>query len=68
MTLFFEDGDKSKPRILGWQSGALVVTLQDGGAPVARVGDQITITTATSPSGTVSGVGIITAGNPKVLA
>jgi hypothetical protein len=63
VTLFFEDGNPKKPRIIGWQSGAIKVTLADGGLPVARVGDTVTVNVAGA-----TGTGIIAAGNPQVLA
>lgn len=76
VTLFFEDGNPKKPRIIGWQSGAITVTLADGVLPVARVGDTVAVnptvvfaTGTTNPIGTTApGTGIIAAGNPQVLS
>lgn len=72
VTLFFEDGDPEKPRIMGWQSGALTITLADGVLGVARIGDTVTgtIQGLDSSSLPVTGTfnGIIVGGSAKVKA
>ena len=66
MTLFFANGDPAEPRAALWEGGALEISFGGGVMPFARVGDAIAITSATSPSGPVTGTGIITAGTPLV--
>jgi hypothetical protein len=72
MTLFFENGDPQKPRAAMWEGGHIELSFNDGVMPIARVGDQITITSALAGSGPtalpVTGVGIITGGAPTVKA
>ena len=68
MTLYFDSGDPAKPRAV-WVSGSPIeLKLAGGSMPVARVGDQITITSATAGPYPVAGVGIITGGAPLVKA
>lgn len=66
--LAFEDGDPQKPYAALWDGVAIEVSFAGGQQPVARLGDMITLTVATSPVGPVTGVGIISAGNPLVKA
>lgn len=68
MLLIFQDGRPDKPLAICFDGAALVLKLGGGSSPVARVGDQIALTAATGPTGPVTGVGIITGGNPQVLA
>jgi len=67
--LAFEEGKPSKPYVALWERGAVItLTFADGTMPIARVGDQVMITSATSATGgPVTGTGIITAGSPKLL-
>ena len=72
VTLFFENGDPSKPRVYSWQGGHLSITFNNGAQPVARVGDTVTI----NPLGLTAGgdpvlgaaIGTISAGAPTVKA
>lgn len=64
VTLFFENGDKKKPRIMCWQSGAITISLAEGTKPIARVGDTVSVTDPVS--GPITG--IIVGGNPQATA
>ena len=63
-TLYFENGDPTKPQARLWGGSATSISVGGGLMPFARVGDQITITSATSPSDAVTGTGIIVGGGP----
>jgi hypothetical protein len=68
MLLFFLSGDPKQPRAMCFDGSAAEITMGGGVMGVARVGDQVTLTAATSPAGTVTGVGIITGGSIVVKA
>ena len=69
MTLFFENGDPAKPRAQGFEGSHVELSFADGTKPVARVGDTIMLTSATSVSGgAVTGSGTIMGGAPTVKA
>lgn len=62
--LYFESGDPRKPRARIFADSAITMTLNGGSLPVARVGDQVVVTSATGAPLT----GIITGGNSAVKA
>jgi hypothetical protein len=67
VTLWYANGDPTEPRASLWQGGMIELSFHDGVMPYARVGDGIAITSATSATGgPVTGVGVITAGDPQV--
>lgn len=69
VTLYFANGDPQQPRCRWVEGTPVSLVLAGGTMPVARVGDNITITTATSVTGgAVTGSGIITGGAPLVKA
>jgi len=68
MTLFFLNGDPKEPRAALWEGGSIEISFNGGVMPIARVGDQISITSAVAGPYPVTGVGIITAGTPTVKA
>jgi hypothetical protein len=84
VTLAFEAGDPSRPFAALWDPGAIEeISFNDGRAPVARVGDYVTVfwpasclvtgmLGALAFTGTMTitspSVGIIRGGSPKVLA
>src|SRR6187402_2975751 len=61
--LAFDNGDPDKPYVALWEKGTVLnLTFADGTMPLARVGDQVMITSATSATGgPVTGQGIIMA-------
>lgn len=66
--LAFENGSPKKPYVALWEKGTVLsLVLADGTMPLARVGDTVSITSATAGPYPVVGTGIIVAGNPKVL-
>ncbi len=68
MLLIFQDGRPDRPLAICFDGAAILLKLGGGSSPVARVGDQISLTSATCPAGACTGVGIITGGSSKVLA
>lgn len=79
MTLFFENGDPSKPRAAMWEGGHIELSFANGVMPIGRVGDQVVIPagipvsttgTAAAQTGatTAPAIGQITGGAPTVKA
>lgn len=68
MLLIFQDGRPDRPLAICFDGAAILLKLGGGSSPVARVGDQITLTSAVSAGSPCTGVGIITGGSAKVLA
>ena len=78
MLLFFENGDKTKPRAICFEGSHLTMAFGGGVQAIARVGDSISFngtivgTAAAAPpvavTGTCSGTGMIIAGAPTVTA
>ena len=71
VTLYFEDGDRTKPRVANWQGGHIELKFADGVLPVARTTDQIVgqvIIAAGSSAGTYPVTGQIIGGAPTVKA
>lgn len=73
MTLFFENGDPTKPRAQMWEGGHIEISFADGVMPIARVGDVVSINPAGlvgNLGGPIIGVctGTIAAGAPTVKA
>lgn len=72
VTLYFEDGEPSKPRVANWQGGHIELSFAGGTAPVARVGDNASVDPtgliAPSGGGPVTGACLATiiAGAPTV--
>lgn len=53
MTLFFENGDPTKPRAAMWEGGHITLSFNNGVLPVCRVSDTVVI----NPLGLTAGVG-----------
>ena len=66
MLLFFAGGDPRQPKAIGFGGSAITTSVGGGLMPFARVGDTVAITAATSPSGPVTGTGIIMGGSQKL--
>ena len=43
VTLFFENGDPTKPRVYSWEGGHITLSFAEGTMPFARVGDTVNI-------------------------
>lgn len=66
--LLFQDGRPDRPLAICFDGAAILLKLGGGSSPVARVGDTVTLTTATCPAGACTGQGIITGGSAVVQA
>lgn len=65
VTLYFDGGNRQKPRCRWVEGSPISLAFADGVLPVARVGDQVTVTV---PPGVAGGpaVGFIIGGSPLV--
>lgn len=74
MLLFFENGDKTKPRAICFEGAHLTMAFGGGVQALARVGDSVSVPSAglisAAPSSPVTGVaiGTIISGAPTVTA
>lgn len=66
--LIFQDGRPDRPLAICFDGAAILLKLGGGSSPVARVGDTITLTTATAGGTPCTGQGIIVGGSPVVQA
>lgn len=64
VTLYFENGDPSKPRVCNWEGGHISLSFANGVLPAARTGDQVVVPGVLAGPATV--VGTIIGGAPTV--